>query len=421
MMEQNKNKSRNRSLLIVAASSPLFFLPVAWADFIKDSHATLNLRNYYMKNDFKHEDATRDKSEEWVQAFILKLESGYTEGPVGFGVDVLGTMVFKLDGGRGTYGTQLLPTHDGNDPADNFGRLGVSIKARYSDTVIRAGEFMVSTPILASNDGRAKPQTFRGAMLTSTDFDPLKLTLGHIRQNSPRNDASMEDMTADGYSEESDRFNFGGLEYAFNDKRTVLGAWFGQLQDIYKQSYLEVRHTQPLADNSVLQAKLGYFDAEEDGGNHSGDIENNILLGQASWRTGAHALTFAFQRFTGHSAWIKVNGASSGALPNDVFTGSFNNPQERSWQLRYEYDFAGLGLPGLTLMTRYVKGTNAHAGGVDNGKERSQENELGYVVQSGTFKDLSMRLRYSIRRADFGTNTDNNQTRFIANYPISLF
>jgi hypothetical protein len=43
-------------------------------------------------------------------------QSGFTQGTVGFGLDVLGLYSQKLDGGKGTGGTQLLPIHDGARP-----------------------------------------------------------------------------------------------------------------------------------------------------------------------------------------------------------------------------------------------------------------------------------------------------------------
>ena len=69
----------------------------------------------------------------------------------------------KLDGGGGTYGTQLLPTHDGNQPADEFGRTGVAFKAKVSNTELKVGEWMPVLPILRADDGRSLPQTLRGA------------------------------------------------------------------------------------------------------------------------------------------------------------------------------------------------------------------------------------------------------------------
>ncbi|SER22345.1 outer membrane porin, OprD family, partial [Azotobacter beijerinckii] len=77
----------------------------AQAAFFEDAKGTLTFRNFFINRDFKHDNATRSKAEEWTQNFILDFKSGYTEGPLGFGVDVLGLYAQKLDGGKGTGGT----------------------------------------------------------------------------------------------------------------------------------------------------------------------------------------------------------------------------------------------------------------------------------------------------------------------------
>jgi hypothetical protein len=56
--------------------------------------------------------------------------------------------------------------------------------------------------------------------------------------------------------------------------------------------------------------------------------------------------------------------------------------------VRHDFNFATVGVPGLTLMNRYIKGDNVHRcrgrwQGMGTGTE------LAYVVQSGSFKDLS--------------------------------
>ncbi|WP_419178794.1 OprD family outer membrane porin, partial [Pseudomonas syringae] len=131
--------------------------------FVDDTKATLTLRNAYFNRNFTNpafpnSAAPQSKAEEWTQSFILDAKSGFTQGVVGFGVDVLGLYSLKLDGGKGTGGTQLLP-------------------------------------ILRSDDGRSLPQTFRGGQVTSKEIDGLTLYGGQFRGNSPRNDASMEDMS----------------------------------------------------------------------------------------------------------------------------------------------------------------------------------------------------------------------------------
>lgn len=143
-------------------------LPVhAGQGFLEDAKASLTARNFHLHRNFVG-DASQGKAEEWTQSFILDARSGFTQGSVGFGLDVLGLYSLKLDGGKGTAGTQLLPIHDDGRPADDFGRLAVAGKLRVSNSELKIGEWMPVLPILRSDDGRSLPQTFRGGQPAPT-------------------------------------------------------------------------------------------------------------------------------------------------------------------------------------------------------------------------------------------------------------
>ncbi|MGH8441108.1 MAG: OprD family outer membrane porin, partial [Pseudomonas sp.] len=154
-----------------------FTLPTLAAEsgFAEDAKVNLNLRNFYINRNFVDPANPQGKAEEWTQSFILDARSGFTQGIVGFGVDVLGLYSVKLDGGKGTTGTHLLPVHDDGRPADDFGRLGVALKAKVSNTELKVGEWMPVLPILRSDDGRSLPQTFRGGQITSQEIAGLTL------------------------------------------------------------------------------------------------------------------------------------------------------------------------------------------------------------------------------------------------------
>lgn len=339
---------------------------------------------------------------------------------MGFGLDVLGLYSVKFDGGKGTANTQLLPVHDDGRPADDFGRLGVAGKAKISNTEFKVGEWAPILPVLRSDDGRSLTQTFRGAQLTSRELDGLTLYGGQFRANSPRNDASMEDMFMAGRADvTSDRFNFGGAEYLFNDKRTQMGVWYSELADIYQQRYFNLTHSQPVG-NWVLGANLSYFAGEENGKALAGNLDNRAVSTMLSARIGAHTFYLGGQRMFGDNAWMRVNGTAGSSLANDSFNSSYDASQERSWQVRYDHNFVDLGMPGLTFMTRYISGSNAHVGAVNDGKEWGRESELTYVVQSGTAKDLSVRWRNSTLRRDYST-LEFDENRLIVSYPLSLF
>ncbi|KPW20790.1 Outer membrane porin, OprD family, partial [Pseudomonas amygdali pv. aesculi] len=348
------------TMKITASSRVVFTLAVASvvplegsaAGFVEDASVNLNLRNFYINRNFTNPSYTQGKAEEWTQSFILDARSGFTQGVVGFGVDALGLYSVKLDGGKGTGGTQLLPLDADGHPADDFGRLAVAGKMKISKTELKVGEWMPVLPILRSDDGRSLPQTFRGGQVTSKDIDGLTLYGGQFRQNSPRNDSSMEDMFMQGKTEfSSDRFNFVGGEYSFNEKRSMIGVWNAQLKDIYQQQYLQLVHSQPMGD-WTLGANLGYFWGREDGSARAGDLDNRTFSALLSARYGGSTFYVGLQKLTGDDAWMRVNGTSGGTLANDSYNSSYDNAREKSWQLRHDFNFAVLGVPGLTLMNR---------------------------------------------------------------------
>lgn len=400
----------------LAASLPL---SAGAEGFLDDSKANLTLRNFYMNRDYTG-DASQGKAAEWTQSFILDLKSGFTPGVVGFGVDVLGLYSIKLDGGKGTAGTQLLPVHDDGRPADDFGRTALAGKMRVSNTELKVGEWSPLLPILRADDGRSLPQTFQGAQLTSNEVAGLSLYGGQFRQNSPRNDASMQDMslfTRTAFT--SDRFNFVGGEYRFNQQNTLLGLWHAQLEDIYQQDYLQLQHQQPLGD-WVLGANLGYFRGKDDGSAKAGELDNRTASGLFSARYGGNTFYLGLQKVMGDDEWFRVNGASGGSLANDAFGSSYESAQERSWQLRHDFNFVVLGLPGLTLMNRYIHGDNVHNASTQDGTEWGRETELAYVIQSGPLKALNVKWRNSSQRRNWGRTNSFDENRLIVSYPINL-
>ncbi|WP_053268829.1 OprD family porin [Pseudomonas chlororaphis] len=406
---------------LAAASLALGTGLPAWAEeggFFDDAKTDLVLRNYYFNRDFRDPGAAKSKVEEWAQGFILKFNSGYTPGVVGFGLDGIAMFGVKLDSGRGTSGSELLPVHDDGHAADNYGRAGVAAKMRISATELKVGELLPDIPLLRYDDGRLLPQTFRGAMLDSREIAGLGLQAGQYRSVSLRNSSDMQDLSAwaaPGVT--SDGFTYAGAEYRFNQQRTLIGAWHAQLEDIYQQSYFNLLHKQPVGD-WVLGANLGYFIDKDDGQARIGEIQSRTAYALLSASTAGHTLYLGLQKVSGDSPWMSVYGSSGRTLGNDMFNGNFSNADERSWQVRYDYNFAALGVPGLLAMVRYGHGENATTKVGSNGKEWERDTEVGYTFQSGSLKNLSVRVNNATNRRSF--NSDFDQTRVIVSYPLSF-
>ena len=393
--------------LVVASPSLL----AAEADFFKDSTATLTTRNYYFSRDFSDIVGAnqQSKAEEWAPGFIL------TPGTLGFGVDAIGLLGLKLDSSPDRANTGLLPMQEDGEAADNYSRLGLTLKARLSKTELKFGELQPNLPVLAFSDIRLLPPTYQGVAISSAEIDGLTLQAGHLKSTHLRNESGDGKMLAmlghlPQRQADSDGFNYAGADYAFNANRTTASLWYGQLEDIYEQGFLGLKHSQPVGD-WVLGANLGYYTAREDGDALLGNIDNQALFSLLSAKRGGHTFYVGYQAMYGDSPFPRVF-ANITPLGNEVPTYEFAYTDERSWQARYDYDFAAMGVPGLTAGVRYITGDNVDTGRGFEGKDRERDLDIAYVVQSGVLGGLGIRVRNAMARSNYRSDIDENRLIF---------
>ncbi|SDQ02494.1 OprD family porin [Ectopseudomonas guguanensis] len=420
-----KRRTRATPLIIPLslslASGPLL---AEQGGFVEGASATLTARNYYFSRDFSDIVGSnpQSKAEEWAQGFILNFKSGYTPGTLGFGVDAIGLLGIKLDSSPDRAGSGLLPVQEDGQSADNYSRLGPTLKARISKTEIKYGELQPNLPVLTFSDIRLLPPSYQGISITSAEIDGLTLQGGHLNTSHLRNESGDGKMSAVlGHVPQrqavSDAYNYAGGDYLFNSNRTSTSLWYGELEDIYKQGFLGLKHSEPLGD-WTLSANLGYYTANEEGKALLGSIENQALFSLLSAKHGAHTFYFGYQAMYGDSPFPRVF-ANITPLGNEVPTYEFAYTDERSKQVRYDYDFAALGVPGLTASVRYITGNNVTTGRGFEGKDRERDLDIAYVFQSGALKGLLIRIRNVTARSNYRTDIDEN--RLILNYTWKIF
>ncbi|MDD2056880.1 OprD family porin [Pseudomonas sp. GD03860] len=401
----------------------------AWSAFadagvLDDSQATLLLRNYYFDRDYSDAGAPQSQRREWAQGFVFKATSGYTPGVIGAGLDVLGLLGVKLDSSPDRTGTELLPyDHDDGRAPGSYGRLGLTAKLRLSRSELRLGELMPDIPILRFNDGRLLPQTFQGAMLTSRELAHLTLHAGRIHSFSPRSAADSEDLypSVGGRTvatATSDRFTYAGAEYSLG-KDSALGLWTAELEDVYRQNYYSLTHYQPAGDWTV-GGVLGAFDTRDTGRSVAGKLDNRAASLLLSAAHGGHRFYLGLQRMYGEDGWVTIDRSLGSSMANDMFANTFVYARERSWQLRYDYNFAALGIPGLTMLMRYTHGDHIHTAETSNGREWERDVGLTYTFQFRQLQGLSIRWINAQVGRDFGAN-DFTENRLIVSLPVQLF
>ena len=401
------------------------------AGFVEDSKASLTARNYYFDRDYKGTSA-QSAAREWAQGFIVRFNSGFTEGPVGFGLNAQGMLGIKLDSSPDRVGTGLLPYDPATrEPDDDYSELGLTAKMKVSKTELQAGTISTLLPVMFASPSRLLPQTLRGSYLRSEDIDGFTLHAGWLDRMNQRDSSNYQKFTVAAPNgrfngkAESDQFLFLGADWRWSDALT-LKYYHASLQDLYRKDFVGFEHLQPIAGGR-LKSDVRYFIAGEDGAARAGTVDNRNLAAMFSYALGAHTFGAGYMHLSGDSAMPYVAGTEPLVITEGSLSSEFINADERSWQVKYDYDFGGLGVPGLKGMLRYIDGSNirlSEALGGDDRHEQETDVEVSYVVQSGSFKGVGLRVQHAWYRNDFAPATtfrDGNELRVNVDYTIALW
>lgn len=389
--------------LTVPGTSGAFASP-----FVDDAKGSLQLRNLYFNRDFRDTGA-RPQAEEWAQGFIFRGESGYSHGDQGLGLDVHAALGLKLASSDDHAGTALLPNAFGDEGPDSYSHMTFTAKAKISETELKIGGLTPAVPVLQASDIRLLPQTYTGAALTINEIDGLALQAAQLREFNQMNSTNREDMVAN-IGGTSDRFNYFGGAYTLPGDMTTLGLWRGELDGVYDQNMINLLHNMTLGDWK-LGANLAYFDSDIEAGNADNKMKSVML----SAGTGPHTFRLGYQHSDGDSAFPYI-ALSNPYVANYIQILDFGRPDQKSWQARYDLDFAAFGLPGLKGLVRYVRGDNIDIPGAD--KEWERDIDFTYTIQSGPLKNLALQWRNAMVRSDVLGAVDEN--RLILNYTIAL-
>ncbi|MBD9457268.1 OprD family porin [Pseudomonas sp. PDM05] len=408
--------------------------------FVEGSHLSVNTRNYYMNRDRR--DIHTDDSKEWGQGFLGTFESGYTQGTVGFGLDAHAMLGLKLDGGGGTDGSSILPYGSGNGKAPgSFSTAGGTLKMRALDTELKAGDLFLNNPVIAGGMTRMLPQTFRGVTLANHSLDGWLFEGGQASFTKLYNQSGHQRIgTSYGAlpsHTDAQHMNWAGVSFSGMPGLTS-NLYASELKDVWNQYYYDLDYTYALNDLVSLNPGLHYYHTQDTGQSLLGNIDNNTYSLHFSVGVGHHSVTAAYQRVNGNTPFDYIAQGDSVYLDNSQQYSDFNGPNERSWKLKYAYDFSGLGMPGLTSAVSYISGktdltsvdpqsrgySRWYSAEGKDAKHWERDIDLKYVVQGGKAKDLAVRLQWATNRGSNGysaVDNDVDEYRVIVDYPINVF
>lgn len=420
--------------LAVSAGTSQFAMASAQDDskgFIEDSTASILTRTLYFSRDFRNNDTGQSRREETGLGFHGLLSSGYTQGTVGVGVDVIGLMGLKLDSGKGRANTGMFPNGSDGRAQDEFSKAGAAVKFRISNTVLKVGDQYTTAPVFASDDSRLLPELPQGISITSNEIKDLKLEAGHFTSIVAQDQTYKDSISSaePGSNRGLRDANFVGGVYAWTPEVTT-SLYYSKVEDYWRKLYANVNWTHALSDDQSVAVDFNIYDTKSEGAglvradkDGTTKLDNRAFSLQGAYTIGAHTFTLAAQKVSGDGQYgYGVDGGGTIFLANSVARSDFNAEDERSFQARYDLNMATFGIPGLSFMTRYVTGSGANTNLTSNGKEWERDIEAKYVVQSGPAKNLSLRVRQATYRSSDNVygSPSLDELRLIAQYPLNI-
>ncbi|WP_180081080.1 MULTISPECIES: OprD family outer membrane porin [unclassified Acinetobacter] len=397
--------------------------------FVEDAEGTVLFRTGYIHRD-KKAPGVKDQSS-FAESAIIKLDSGFTKGVVGFGAGVIGDASIKL-GENKNANNNMIPKHNDGSAYDHWARGGAYAKARVSNTTAVYGTQVLDIPVLASNTARMVPEYFEGLLVTSNEIDNLSLTAGKFTKNQ-----YSDQIETDGRN--LDRAIVWGAKYKFND--ALNASYYGvDVKDRLDRHYINANYSYALANDSTLTHDFsGYHTEFKEGAATDSHItddlsnrKNTIFAVSSTYSKDVHNVMLAYQQNSGNTGYdygYNADGGQSIYLPNSYLSDFVGN-DEKSLGLQYNYNFKNQGLPGLSWTSAFVYGWDIKAakdGSLisDNNEEHEFFNQVKYTVQSGFAKDTSLRVRHSYLRGSNDYNSvyigDTNEWRIWLDIPVKLF
>ena len=414
-------------MLRYAHASALLALCVAlpsYADVIEDSTLNVDLRNFYIDKDFKGDSAAKSRIGSWTQGFDVRFHSGYSQGPIEFAVAASAQYAYRLDGGGGRGLDTIIPYDDSKgEQVRDYGRAAATLKARVGKTELSVGEHRPMLPVAFFDNTRQLPSTFHGVQLTDRSFDNLMLTAGHFNRIATRESSNHEKLylftRPNGPRFTSDGLSFVGASYnvtpAFN-----ASYFYAELEDIYAQHYAGFTHKLDLGAGFKLKNDFRYYAHREQGEALYGEIDNRTYGFMSALNKNGHTFSVGYQRMLGDTNFPTLNGFTPQPYLVNWSAQAFIMANETSWQARYDYDFANVGVPGLTAMARYIRGTGIDRGdALESSMERERGLQLNYVVQSGPLKGVGFTAFNINVKPKHGADYDEN--RLITTYTWTLW
>jgi hypothetical protein len=374
--------------------------------FFADTQLEARFRSYYLRKD-----RTSDVlSEAWAMGGSISYRSGWLADA--FSVELEGFTSQPIVADEDRDGTILLePVQEG------YSALGIANgKLRYKGLVLTGYRQYLDLPFLNRQDNRMTPNTFESLTLAKPEGE-LRFSTGYTWKIKPRNSDDFVSMTEALGLDKKRGLAHGGAVWDPHEDFHI-GAIAGVLPDVSAGVYTELGFVRNLADQIEARIDTQFSYRHSIGDELLADEPvkawNLGIRSSSSWGGAVFRLGVSVTSPDG----TVENHFGSNPSYVDLMQRAFNLPDEKALLASVSYDFAGIGVDGLTVIANFVASFD---GKLETGRRDSQEIDvtIDYRIKQGFLESLWLRMRGSFLTDD-EEHHDGTDFRVIVRYDFPV-
>ncbi len=381
------------------------------APFWRDTQLRLHPRVYY----FDRERESAPDSEALAYGGWLDYSSGFWRDRLKLNATLYTTQ--RAHGPNDKDGTLLLK--EGQKGFTVLGKVNAELKVR-EDITAKFFRQSFNLPYLNRNDGRMVPNTFEAYTLIKKPVNNWAFILSQVRKMKRRERDDFDSMSeAAGFKGTDEPLTMGAVRYDFSDDINI-GATSQYAWEFMNTFYTEANAAWSFSDDWALRLGGQYTDQRSVGDEIGGDFDTFVYGGKVAASYRSATLTLAFSSTDDGARIRNPFGGYPGYL--SLMIKSFNRADEDAWLVGASYDFARIGVPGLSSFINYAQGSTPDSGMNASPDQREFDITVDYRFQSDALSGLWLRTRAAFVDQDNGVAgaSDVDDIRVILNYNLPI-
>jgi hypothetical protein len=300
-----------------------------------------------------------------------------------------------------------------------LGKANVELQFR-EDISAKLYRQSFNLPYLNRNDSRMVPNTFEAYTLVKSPLNNVPFLLSHVRQMKRRERDDFISMSeAAGFTGTDEPLSVAAIRYDFTDDINI-GATSQYAWEFMNTFYTEFNGLWRFEDDWAVRVGGQYTDQRSVGDEIGGDFDTFVFGGKVAASYKSATLTLAFSSTDDGAGIRNPYGGYPGYL--SLMIKSFNRADEDAWLVGASYDFARIGVPGLSSFVNYAEGNTPDSGSNASPDQQELDITVDYRFQSGLLKGLWLRTRAAFvdQDNDVAGASDVDDIRVILNYDLPI-